>query len=106
MLDTWIDSVAHGRTNIAPKDVPWDMIRTLITEMYGGKIDDEADFRTLNSLVEKFMTPAAFEENFKIVKLSSEQVAALDEVSKSGLTRFVYPEFGINFGFQTRTTAS
>jgi dynein heavy chain 1 len=44
------------------------MLRTLITEMYGGKIDDESDFRTLASLVDACMTPAAFEDNFQIVK--------------------------------------
>lgn len=43
------------------------MIRTLITEMYGGKIDDEADFRTLAALVDQCMTPAAFEDSFKVV---------------------------------------
>jgi dynein heavy chain 1 len=43
------------------------MITTLITEMYGGKIDDEADWRILASIVQECMTPAAFEDNFKIV---------------------------------------
>lgn len=62
-----MDYVAQGRSNVAPTKIPWEMIRTLITEMYGGKIDDEADFRTLASLVEQCMTPAAFEDNFKIV---------------------------------------
>jgi dynein heavy chain 1 len=46
------------------------MLRTLITEMYGGKIDDSEDFRTLASLVDACMTPAAFEDNFEIVKSS------------------------------------
>ncbi|KAF2121658.1 dynein heavy chain [Lophiotrema nucula] len=68
ILDTWIDSVALGRTNIAPKNIPWDMICTLITEMYGGKIDDESDFRALNSLVKNCITPSAFEDDFQIVK--------------------------------------
>jgi dynein heavy chain 1 len=44
------------------------MIRTLVIEMYGGKIDDEGDWRTLASIVGDCMTPAAFEDNFKIVK--------------------------------------
>lgn len=44
------------------------MLRTLTTEMYGGKIDDEGDFKTLNKLVTGFMTPAAFEENYNIIK--------------------------------------
>lgn len=44
------------------------MLRTLVTEMYGGKIDDEADWRALQSLVDSFLTPAAFEDHFMIVK--------------------------------------
>jgi dynein heavy chain 1 len=44
------------------------MIRTLVTEMYGGKIDDEEDFRILSTLVNNFLRPAAFDDEFDIVK--------------------------------------
>lgn len=44
------------------------MLRYLITEMYGGKIDNTEDWHILSSLVDSCMTPAAFEDNFKIVK--------------------------------------
>jgi len=60
--------VAKDRTNIAPKNIPWDILCVLITEMYGGKIDDEGDFKTLNGLVKNFMTPAAFEEDHNIIR--------------------------------------
>lgn len=43
------------------------MIRTLIAEMYGGKIDDAGDFQQLESLVGNFLTPAAFEDDYKLV---------------------------------------
>lgn len=43
------------------------MIRTLITEMYGGKIDDAGDFQQLDGLVKNFLTPAAFEDEHKLV---------------------------------------
>jgi dynein heavy chain 1 len=49
------------------------MIRYLVTETYGGKIDDEADFRVLNNLVQTFLTPAAFDIGHKLVSASSEQ---------------------------------
>jgi len=68
IIDTWIDSVAHDRTNIAPKSIPWDIIRVLVCEMYGGKVDDAQDFETLFGMVYDIMTPAAFEDNYKIVK--------------------------------------
>jgi len=47
----------------------------------------------------KSVTPSRIDENLKIVKLSSEQLAALDKIHESGIQRVVYPEFGINFGF-------
>lgn len=44
------------------------MIRTLIVETYGGKIDDEGDFSRLTQLVNSFMTPSAFENGHKLVE--------------------------------------
>ncbi|KAF2733638.1 dynein heavy chain [Polyplosphaeria fusca] len=88
ILDTWIDTAAQGRTNIAPKNIPWPMIRTLVTEMYGGKIDDDADFRALTALVETFLTPSAFEDNFEIVK-SSDQTDGLQLPSSTGWKDFM-----------------
>lgn len=63
-----MDAVANGRTNVAPVKIPWDLIRTLITETYGGKIDDEGDFNQLSELVRSFLTPEAFEIDHKLVK--------------------------------------
>ncbi|KAI9803379.1 MAG: hypothetical protein M1833_000898 [Piccolia ochrophora] len=68
VIDTWVESVAHGRSNVDPKKLPWDMIRTLISETYGGKIDDEGDFALLSQLVARFMTPAAFETDHHLVE--------------------------------------
>ena len=63
-----MDAVANGRTNVAPVKIPWDLIRTLITETYGGKIDDEGDWKQLSELVNTFLTPEAFEDDHKLVK--------------------------------------
>ena len=43
------------------------MIRYLVTETYGGKIDDEGDFKLLSQLVSSFMTPAAYDMDHKLV---------------------------------------
>ena len=43
------------------------MIRYLVTETYGGKIDDEGDFKMLNQLVHTFLTPSAFDIGHKLV---------------------------------------
>lgn len=34
----------QGRTNLPPEKVPWDAIKTLLSQcIYGGKIDNEFD---------------------------------------------------------------
>ena len=43
------------------------MIRTLITETYGGKIDNEADFARLTALVAHFLVPAAYESDHQLI---------------------------------------
>ncbi|KAK3697287.1 hypothetical protein LTR37_017520 [Vermiconidia calcicola] len=48
----------------------------------------------------KSVTPSRIEENMNILKLDSSDVQALDKIHKAkGVTRFVYPDFGVNFGF-------
>ena len=44
------------------------MIRTLIVETYGGKIDDEGDFKRLTQLVNTFLTPSAYDIGHKLVE--------------------------------------
>ena len=63
-----MDAVAQNRTNIAPTKIPWELIRTLITETYGGKIDNEGDFKQLGDLVDSSMIPSAFEDDHKLVQ--------------------------------------
>uniref|UniRef100_A0A0L8I729 Dynein heavy chain, cytosolic n=1 Tax=Octopus bimaculoides TaxID=37653 RepID=A0A0L8I729_OCTBM len=68
MLDTWIDSVAMGRTNLPPEKVPWDAMRTLLSQcIYGGKIDNDFDQRLLTSFVNKLFTPESFDADFVLV---------------------------------------
>ena len=68
IIDTWIETVAHGRSNVAPLNMPWDLMRTLIAETYGGKIDDDGDFNQLMQLVDRVLTPAAFDHGHKLVE--------------------------------------
>jgi dynein heavy chain 1, cytosolic len=44
------------------------MIRYLVTETYGGKIDDESDFGLLSQLVAAFLTPAAYDIGHRLVE--------------------------------------
>ena len=48
--------------------MPWDLIRTLITETYGGKIDDEGDFNQLRQIVDGFLTPEAYDDDHVLIK--------------------------------------
>ena len=50
--------------------MPWDLIRALIIETYGGKIDDDGDFKQLSELVNHIFTPAAFDDGHRLVKAS------------------------------------
>ncbi|TVY81803.1 Cytoplasmic dynein heavy chain [Lachnellula suecica] len=68
IIDTWVETVAVGRTNVAPQNLPWEMIRTLIVETYGGKIDNEGDFALLTQLVNSFLTPSAYDIGHKLVE--------------------------------------
>jgi dynein heavy chain 1 len=55
------------------------MIRYLVTETYGGKIDDEGDFGVLTQLVHTFLTPAAFDIGHKLVRGNGLQQGAAAE---------------------------
>ncbi|PLB47277.1 hypothetical protein P170DRAFT_466574 [Aspergillus steynii IBT 23096] len=88
IIDHWVDVVAQGRSNVAPQKLPWDMIRTLVTETYGGKVDDYADFKQLESLVHSFLTPAAFEDEYKLVS-GVENDECLTLPGQTGIRDFV-----------------
>lgn len=81
-----MNTVANGRTNIAPVKIPWDLIRTLITETYGGKIDSESDFKELSELVNSLMVPEAYEDDHKLVKGVSRDEAEMYTEGDGSLT--------------------
>lgn len=66
-LDTWIDAVSMGRTNLPPEKIPFDAIRTLFGQcIYGGKIDNDFDQRLLTTFLYKLFTPKSFEPEFAL----------------------------------------
>lgn len=52
-----------------------------------------------NSVLAKSVTPSRIDDNKKIINLSAADMRTLDKISDGGVTRFVYPEFGVDFGF-------
>jgi len=75
-IDLWINIHAKDRTNISPKQIPWDAIRTIIHQsMYGGKIDNDYDMKILESLVNLYFNEKTYEYNYPLFKTSSENQA-------------------------------
>jgi dynein heavy chain 1 len=65
------------------------MIRSLIVETYGGKIDDEGDFQQLEKLVLNSMVPQAYDEDYKLVNgAEAEQEDSLEVPSGTSLATF------------------
>ncbi len=59
-------------------------------------------------MLAKSVTPERIEANKKIIKLDGEDIKLLDDYSnaltKEGkLQRFVYPPFGVDFGFPDKS---
>jgi glycerol 2-dehydrogenase (NADP+) len=47
----------------------------------------------------KSVTPSRIEKNKTTIKLDDKQMLALDAMSEKGVKRYVYPDFGVDFGF-------
>ena len=52
------------------------------------------------SVIPKSVTPSRIEENLRVITLEQSDLDSINAIHKSkGLTRYVYPPFGFNFGF-------
>lgn len=57
-----------------------------------------------SSVLAKSVTPSRIDENRKLISLDSEDMEKLEAVHKNkGITRYVYPPFGVNCGFPDKT---
>jgi dynein heavy chain 1 len=67
-IDTWLNTVSKGRTNIDPASIPWDALRTLVKQsVYGGRIDSDFDQRILDAFVDGLFIPSAYNVDFDLV---------------------------------------
>ncbi|RMZ76007.1 hypothetical protein DV738_g5168, partial [Chaetothyriales sp. CBS 135597] len=71
IIDFWVESISQGRSNVAPTKLPWELMRRLIIEMYGGKVDDEGDLTLLGRIVSQVFDPAAYENDHALVPSSA-----------------------------------
>uniref|UniRef100_A0A1I8II96 Dynein heavy chain, cytoplasmic n=1 Tax=Macrostomum lignano TaxID=282301 RepID=A0A1I8II96_9PLAT len=68
-IDTWVDGAAMGRANLPPDKIPWDALRTLMSQcIYGGKIDNAFDARLLQTFLESLFDAASFDGDRPIVE--------------------------------------
>lgn len=59
--------MGKNRQNVDPDKIPWDALRTLISQsIFGGKIDNEFDNKILNSLVDRFFRPESYSLGFRL----------------------------------------
>lgn len=67
IIDAWVDSVSNGGqvSNISPDKVPWDAIRSILSEsIYGGRVDNEFDHEILKAFINQLFCPESFNSNF------------------------------------------
>lgn len=68
-IDTWINTLAKGKANVDPAQIPWVALRTLIKQaVYGGRIDSDYDQRVLDAFVDAVFTVRAYDADFALVK--------------------------------------
>jgi dynein heavy chain 1 len=66
-IDEWIDSMGKGREAIDPDKIPWDALRTLVSQsIFGGKIDNDFDQKILQSLVDYFFRKETFNADYPL----------------------------------------
>ena len=59
--------MGKNRSNVDPDKIPWDALRTLISQsIFGGKIDNQFDNKILNSLVNQFFRPESYNRGFRL----------------------------------------
>jgi len=68
-VDYWVDVAAAGRSNIAPEKIPWSALRQILCHViYGGRVDNMFDTKTLASFIEQFFKAEAYNEDFSLVQ--------------------------------------
>lgn len=67
IVDTCMASAAQSRRNLAPEVIPWPALRALLAQnVYGSRMDSDADRHMLDALLAHLFIPAAFERDFVI----------------------------------------
>lgn len=83
-IDAWLHSIAKGRANVDPEQIPWDALRTLIKQsVYGGRVDSDFDQKIIDAFVDGLFTSAAYNVDFNLVpKTNGTEVLTAPEGTK------------------------
>lgn len=77
-VDQWVDSMGAGREAIDPDKIPWDALRTLVSQsIFGGKIDNDFDQKILQSLADYFFRKETFDVDYPLFDAGEEQTEQL-----------------------------
>jgi|TARA_B110000285_G_scaffold217808_1_gene266596 dynein heavy chain 1 len=61
--------MGKGREAVDPDKIPWDALRTIVSEsVFGGKIDNDFDHKILQSLVNYFFRKETFDKEYPLFK--------------------------------------
>jgi len=72
VVDEWVDRVAQGRDHIAPEEIPWKAICSILADStYGGRIDNEFDLKILEGIISRVLVPKIFDADFALVESGS-----------------------------------
>ncbi|ORX39193.1 dynein heavy chain, N-terminal region 1-domain-containing protein [Kockovaella imperatae] len=64
-IDSWLTTLAKGKANVDPAQIPWVAIRTLIKQaVYGGRVDSDYDQRVVDAFVDRVFSPRAYESEY------------------------------------------
>ncbi|OAQ30330.1 dynein heavy chain [Linnemannia elongata AG-77] len=89
-IDIWLDTVGLGRANVSPDRIPWDAIRTLLSQsVYGGRVDSDVDQQLLESFVNSFFRSECYDLNFKLVESSPDDEAGLVAPEGTKMSQFL-----------------
>ncbi|WVQ73635.1 hypothetical protein IAR50_003215 [Cryptococcus sp. DSM 104548] len=73
-INTWIASLAKGKANVDPAQIPWVAIRTLVKQaVYGGRVDSDYDQRVVDAFVDQVFNSRAYEPDFNLIQAVDEQ---------------------------------
>jgi dynein heavy chain 1 len=68
-IDSWLTTMAKGKANVDPAQIPWIAIRTLIKQaVYGGRVDSDYDQRVVDAFVDRVFSPGAYDPDFALVE--------------------------------------